>query len=204
MNLVKLLLLTLSMISLCLCALSFSQATNTGSQFFISQNFLPYPIKSRTAQSRADVQQVLEPLSFMVWPKQRSVLLLEAERLIQSEINLRPYDPELWRALAFLQQDKPVSVEQKYWVLKNAFLVAAWNPKAIPWLAKSCFIHYAEIVLIDPVLCKAIFDRFPEHLSTRRIAHDMSLQQFELEAFLERHRLLNRRGTDSDVNGDAK
>ena len=154
------------------------------SSALVPKRVFPEYLINDAARSRAEVARVLDPLGFMVWPEQRQRLLSEAELSVQRELNLRPHDPELWRALLFLQLETTTPVQENYWAISNAARFTQWNRESTFWVAQSCFKYHEQLSEIDSELCTKVFNQFPKHLSLPRIARKMGVEQIAFEKML--------------------
>jgi len=147
-------------------------------------NSLAITADASSLPSRQEAYRVLEPFAFMVWPEHKAQLIEQAEQTLHRQINLRPYDPEMWRALLFLQSQQQLSSSERYWTLENAMAFADWNNKALYWLAKACVNHHQQFESIDLSGCKNVYEKLPSNFSLARLAVAIGVDKNHLEKTL--------------------
>ena len=147
-------------------------------------NSLAINADASSLPSRQEAYRVLEPFAFMVWPEHKAQLIEQAEQTLHRQINLRPYDPEMWRALLFLQSQQQLSSSERYWTLENAMAFADWNNKALYWLAKACVNHHQQFESIDLSSCKKVYEKLPSNFSLARLAVAIGVDKNHLEKTL--------------------
>ncbi len=147
-----------SLLSLCMLVFCLMQATGRAD---VIERALGLRVATSASIAHARTEQAVKPLEFLVWPSERQKALRVAKLEVESLINDRPHDVQLWRALVFLNLQGSDVPEHNFWLVENAVQLAAWNPKALNWLATPCVVHYEQFAKLDASLCQKILNRLP-------------------------------------------
>ncbi len=146
---------------------------------------LGWSLQTKGAKIRAQSRQVLTPLEYMVWPAQRREVVKQAEQYLKQQLNLRPHDAELWRAMIYISAESEIPIEERYWLLKNAHQYTQWKSSSSNWLAPPCVEFYQALARIDATLCELIIQRLPNKFSLSELARIIQVDPVKLEMVLK-------------------
>ena len=136
-----------------------------------------------------------QQLGFMVFDKEKNQLRQSLIKLLQTQINLYPFDSALWRQLSYLQmkhESNRSAASQAYdrqWTFLVSKQLLQWNKHERPFLLSQCLRYIAEPLIDVNRQCKQLFDIELQEQSQSLLLKKLKLSPEQWQVVIEHYSL---------------
>ena len=143
-------------------------------------------------QKKTDLTR--QQLDFMVFSKERSQTMQSLIKLLQAQINLYPFNDDLWRELPYWQtkHTNSVTLSQAYnrqWTFVVSKKILQWNKHERPFLLGQCLRFIADPLVDVKRQCKQIFDIELQQQSQSLLLKKLQLSPEQWQEIVEHYSL---------------
>ena len=136
-----------------------------------------------------------QQLGFMVFDKEKNQLRQSLVKLLQTQINLYPFDSALWRQLSYLQmkhESNSLTASQAYdrqWTFLVSKQMLQWNKHERPFLLSQCLRYIAKPLIDVNRQCKQLFDIELQEQSQSLLLKKLKLSPEQWQVVIEHYSL---------------
>ena len=139
--------------------------------FFVDQS------KQRSLIIDRQSQSLLEPLEFMVWPNTRKHYSSAYSQSLQQQINLQPFNAELWSQLVYAQSEAKLELDQQLWTMRRTFILTRWNLRNRALITRPCVVDYPRIMSdYGETICSELLASLHDEKSVEVLAKQLGVR----------------------------